>query len=77
MVLAQPHPDMARRPLTAREVAEHYRCSPRTVQRMTAEGLIPALKLGRGIFRYDLLEIHQALRARGVRPGRNRRGADL
>ena len=48
--------------LTADEVAERLRVSPRTIRAWTLEGLIPAIRITGKVIRYDLEAVLKAVR---------------
>ena len=53
--------------LTVAEVADLFRCSPKTIYRRVANGALPAIEDG-GRFLFDVRDIRAALIARMKRP---------
>ena|SRR5579872_5324852 len=44
---------------TVAMVAEHWGCSPRTVQRLIAEGALPCMRLGPGLVRLTRQQVEE------------------
>ena len=42
--------------LTASDVARHFNLSPETVYRLTRQGILPAIRIGRS-YRYELVSL--------------------
>ena len=53
--------------LTSEELAERLRVQPSTILQWGREGLIPVIKIGGKILRYDLADVITALKER-LRP---------
>lgn len=52
------------RTATKKEVAEYYGVQSRTVDNWMRRGMVPYLKLGGKLVRFDLVEVHEALKAK-------------
>ena len=57
------------RPVTAKELAEHFSVTPETVSRWVREQRIPCVRPSRRVVRFYIEEVEHALRALGRQDG--------
>ena len=51
--------------MTAKELAEHLRLGPASIWRLTSEGKIPVIRLGKRTLRYNFDDVMKALENHG------------
>lgn len=52
--------------LTAPELARAFKLNPQTLYRLARRGLIPSIRIGKKVLRFDPIQVRAALEARGV-----------